>query len=106
MIGNDILHIDHPHRKTTANTPQDTDGMWHEAFQHAREVYVQILETLRVMYDVRVVFNPSNHDYMSGYFLADTLKSWFRNANNIKFDCSINHRKYLTYGNSLIATSH
>jgi len=34
--GNDILHIDTPHRKTTSGTPQDTEGMWYENFIMAK----------------------------------------------------------------------
>ena len=44
--GNDILHIDTPHRKTTSGTPQDTDGMWYENFLMAKKLYVDVLERL------------------------------------------------------------
>jgi hypothetical protein len=53
-----------------------------------------------------ISFNPSNHDYQSGFFLADVISSWFRNNKNITFDCSIAHRKYFAYGTSLIGTTH
>jgi hypothetical protein len=38
--------------------------------------------------------------------LADVIQSWFRNADNITFDCSIAHRKYFQYGLNLIGTTH
>ena len=104
--GNDILHIDTPHRKTTSGTPQDTDGMWFENFLTAKKLYVDVLETLINIADVHFTFNPSNHDYISGFMLAQTIESHFRNCNNITFDCSISHRKYFTYGNNLIGTTH
>lgn len=104
--GNDILHIDTPHRKTTSGTPQDTDGMWFENFLIAKKLYVDVLETLINIADVHFTFNPSNHDYISGFMLAQTIESHFRNCNNITFDCSISHRKYFTYGNNLIGTTH
>jgi hypothetical protein len=56
--------------------------------------------------DVHFMYNPSNHDYTHGFFLADSIKSWYRDCDNITFDSSINHRKYFTYGNSLIGTTH
>jgi|TARA_B110000046_G_C12938083_1_gene374502 hypothetical protein len=104
--GNDILHIDEPHRKTTAGTPQDTDGMWYENFLTAKKLYVDVLETLIAVADVHFVYNPSNHDYISGFMLSDSIQSWFRKSNNITFDCSIAHRKGFKYGKNLIGTTH
>jgi hypothetical protein len=43
---------------------------------------------------------------MSGFFLMDSLLSWYNNHPNIKFDHSPAHRKYTTYGKCLIGTSH
>jgi hypothetical protein len=104
--GNDILHIDTPKRQTTSGTPQDTDGMWYESFLIAKQLYVEVLELLMQIADVHFVFNPSNHDYTNGFFLADVIQSWFRNSPNITFDCSIAHRKYYIYGSNLIGTTH
>jgi len=104
--GNDILHIDCPSRKTTSGTPQDTDGMWYENFLNAKKVYVDALEMLLTVADVHFTFNPSNHDYISGFFLADVIKTHFRKCKNITFDCSISHRKYFKYHNNLIGTTH
>jgi len=68
--GNDILHIDTPRRTTTSGTPQDTDGMWYRNFLTAKQLYVDLLEKLIALADVHFVFNPSNHDYTHGFFLA------------------------------------
>lgn len=106
VIGNDILHIDVPSRKTTSGTPQDTDGQLHQIYLEGLDLYVQIIERLMGIADVEVVYNPSNHDYMSGYMLAQTLAAWFRLSKNVSFDVSIRHRKYTRYGENLIATSH
>ncbi len=104
--GNDILHIDTPQRKTTSGTPQDTDGMWYSNFLIAKKLYVDILEKLIKIADVHFTFNPSNHDYTNGFFLADVVKTHFRNCKNITFDTSISHRKYFVYGSNLIGTTH
>jgi hypothetical protein len=104
--GNDVLHIDSPKRQTTSGTPQDTDGMWYENFLTAKRLYVDVLEMLMQVADVHFVFNPSNHDYMSGFMLSDSIQSWFRKSKNITFDCSIAHRKGFIYGKNLIGTTH
>jgi hypothetical protein len=106
IIGNDILHTDNTKKTTTAGTPQDTDGMWHDNFNIALDMYVEAIETCLVVSDVQVVFNPSNHDYQTGYFLAQTVKAYFRNNVNVTFDVSLSHRKYFFYGSSLIGTTH
>jgi hypothetical protein len=76
--GNDILHIDTPRRTTTSGTPQDTDGMWYTNFLIAKKLYVEILELLIGVADVHFTFNPSNHDYTHGFFLADVIQTWFK----------------------------
>ena len=106
IIGNDVLHTDNPKRTTTSGTPQDTDGSWSDNFLTAREMHVEILEVLRELADVHVQYDPSNHDYMSGFFLADTISSWFHKDPSITFSCSLNHRKYFQYYNNLIGTTH
>lgn len=106
VIGNDCLHTDTPRRTTTSGTPQDTSGMWHEAFLAAKDMYVRMIERCVSVADVHVVFNPSNHDYMSGWMLAQTIEAYYRFHDNISFDTSIKHRKYTQYGNSMIGTSH
>lgn len=104
--GNDALHIDTPRRTTTSGTPQDTDGMWYDGFTRAKKLYIRVIETLLPLADVHFVYCPSNHDYQSGFFLADSIASWFSKAQNVTFDVSIAHRKYLLYGRNLVGFTH
>jgi len=104
--GNDILHIDTPDRKTSNGTQQDTDGMWYNNFLIAKRLYIEVLEKLIGIADVHFTFNPSNHDYTNGFFLADVIQTYFKDCKNITFDCSIAHRKYYTYHTNLIGTTH
>ena len=106
VIGNDVLHIDTPGGTTTSGTKQDVDGMWYDNFMAAKDLYIAIIERLVLEWDVHIMHNPSNHDYMTGFMLADTVYSWFRNHPNITFDVSMAHRKYYQYGNNLLSTSH
>jgi len=106
VIGNDVMHIDTTKTTTTSGTHQNVDGIWFENFMTAKSLYVKIIEMLVQEADVHIVHNPSNHDYMTGFMLADTIYSWFRKHPNITFDVSMAHRKYYAYGQNLIATSH
>jgi len=106
QLGNDMLHVDNTRRTTTSGTPQDTDGMWYEAYQVAKRTQIEIIEGLLLIADVHCVFNPSNHDYAMGYALFDSIVTHFAKAKNFTADGSMAHRKYLSYGNSLIGTTH
>lgn len=106
IIGNDVLHTDTPKRTTTAGTPQDTDGNWYDNFKIARGVYSAIISDLTTIADVHVIHCPSNHDYMSGFMLADALYCYFYNNDNVTFDVSMQHRKYAMYGDNMLAFSH
>jgi hypothetical protein len=107
IIGNDVLHIDNAKtRSTTSGTPQDTDGMWYDNFKIARGVYCHIINMLSTISDVHVIHCPSNHDYMTGFMLADAVNCYFHNNKNITFDVSNVHRKYVKYGKNLLNFSH
>ena len=106
VIGNDILHTDNHSRSTTKGTPQDTDGMWYDNFRTAKDLYIKVIETLMYVSPVNIMYNPSNHDFVNGFFLADTLSSWFSNVHSVKFDVSPSHRKYYVYGKNLIGGTH
>jgi hypothetical protein len=106
IIGNDILHTDTPRRTTTSGTPQDTDGMWYENFLNGVRLYVDVINTLKQVANVHVSYNPSNHDYTNGFFLAQLIETHFRLDKNVTFDVSISHRKYYVYGENLIGSSH
>lgn len=106
VIGNDVLHRDNPMNATTGGTRQDVDGMWWQAFKVAKDMYVSVIEHLVPIADVEVIFCPSNHDYASGYMLADSLSSWFHASKNVKFNCDIIHRKYVQYGLNMLCFDH
>lgn len=106
IIGNDVLHVDNANKSTTSGTGQDVSGMWYDNYKMARELYVAIIERLLAIADVHILHCPSNHDYVTGFMLADSIHSWFRNHPNITFDVSPAHRKYYQYGDNLLGASH
>lgn len=106
VIGNDILHTDTTFSTTTAGTKQDVSTQWWKMFQEAKNLYVRIIENLLTVAPVDVIFCPSNHDYMSGFMLADSISSWFHSCKDVTFDGRIAHRKYVKYGDNLLAFSH
>lgn len=106
LIGNDVLHIDGPNNTTSAGTRQDVDGMWYESFMKAKGVYIKVMEKLLSIAPLKVMQIPSNHDYLSGILLADSLQSWFHKCKDITFDCGPRYRKYHIYGKNIIGATH
>ena len=106
IAGNDILHTDTTKRTTTSGTPQDTDGSWFENYMKAQKLYIDILEMLVTVADVHFLHTMSNHDFMSGFFLAQSIEAFFSGNKNITFDCSPKPRKYYRYHNCLLGFSH
>lgn len=105
VIGNDVLHTDNGYT-TTKGTRQDTDGSWYENYKQARTLYAKCIELLLTVADVHVCHNPSNHDYVSGYMLADAIYCYFKDCKNVTFDITNANRKYYKYGVNMIATAH
>lgn len=106
VIGNDVLNTDNISKSTTKFTPQDTDKSWFTAFNIAKDCYVKCLELCLSVADVDVIHCPSNHDEMSGAFLAETVNAWFRKSKNITFNTSPKYRKYYQYYNNMIELEH
>lgn len=106
IIGNDCLHVDTPKHTTTSGTSQDTHLMWYDAFKVALELYRTAIEKLIQIAPVYVQYDPSNHDYQTGFFLAQTLQAWFSSSKSVTFNVSIAHRKYFNYGQNIIGTTH
>lgn len=106
VVGNDILHTELNTRATTKGTPQSVDGEWFKAYRAARELYVNTIEKLMLVGRVHVIHNMSNHDYNTGWLLADSLSCWFNKAVNVSFDIGRTYRKYYRYGNSMMVFTH
>lgn len=109
VLGNDVIHIDRPDKRTTAGTPQDTDGtlavMWDDAFAF----YVACIDMCREVAPVSLLYCPSNHDWMSGYFLARAIRAWYRDCPEVSatdYNTSLRHRKYFQFENNGFGFTH
>ena len=110
VIGNDIAHIDNPRRQTTGGTPQDTDGSLFTIFQVALRGYSRVVEeALRQELSIQIIFNPSNHDWILGYCIAQTVAARWKDHPNVTvtdYGVSEIHRKYVRFGLNIIGLSH
>ena len=109
VIGNDIAHTDDG-KGTTSGTPQDSSVTWFTMYRIAQRSYVRIVRMMLEMgLEVIPVFNPSNHDWRTGYAIAQSVGLLFERQGNVMvsdYNLSERHRKYLRFERNLIATSH
>ena len=106
VLGNDILHTDNAKGTTTSGTLMDQDGLWWQAYRAAKSACVTVIDALKDFAPVDVYFCPSNHDFVSGFMLLDSISSWYHKDPNVKFNCEMLHRKYYKYGSNLIGLTH
>lgn len=110
VIGNDIAHIDNPRRQTTSGTPQDTDGSIFTIHRAAQNAYIRVIEDcLAAGMGVTIIFNPSNHDWVLGFTIAQFVRAWFKDHPNVDvsdYAVSEQQRKYVRFGRNLIGFTH
>lgn len=106
VLGNDILHVDNAKQSTTSGTLMDCSSTFWNAYRVAKNCCVTIINELKKHAPVDVLFCPSNHDFVSGFMLLDSIASWFHHDKNVSFDCRMIHRKYYQYGQNLIGLTH
>lgn len=106
VVGNDLLNADDKLGRTTAGTPQSTDGRYQKTFVTARNMNVQAIERLRELGPVRVVMIPGNHDTLSLWCLGDSLECYFHTYSDVEIDNSPKPRKYFRFGDVLLMFTH
>jgi hypothetical protein len=107
--GNDSLHVDNNRATTTSGTPQSTTGSIFGMFDAMFRTWVWVIEQAATHAPVHVVFDPSNHPWVSDWMLNRAVMAWFNNDERVTFDVKMNdirHRKYQVYGCNLIGYSH
>lgn len=106
VIGNDIVHTDTVFGTTTAGTPQDKEGRWWEQFNMAVVSMTRVIDILWASSKkLNIVHVMSNHDYQTGYYLAQCLRAYFKDY-DINWDITANPRKYMLFGKSLLGFTH
>lgn len=109
VLGNDILHIDGAKPCTTSGTGQDTDGTIFQGFNDAKLALIDAIKECAKVADVDLVHCMSNHDWVMGWALSQSIGEHFRdhpNVNATDYNMSEAHRKYYRYGNNLVLLTH
>jgi hypothetical protein len=109
VLGNDILHVDNARNTTTSGTFQDSDGTVFQGYKDARMALTDAILQCSKVADVDLVHCMSNHDWIMGWTLSQTISSVLDthpNINATDYNMSEAHRKYYRFGSNLIGLSH
>lgn len=109
IMGNDILHVDNAQKTTTSGTPQDMDGSIFQGFKDAQRAIVDAIELCAKVADVDIIHTMSNHDWLIGWALSQSISAQLTNHPNVHFSeygMSERHRKYYRFGSNLFGLTH
>ena len=67
---------------------------------------VRVVDVLRQIAPVDILYIPANHDMTSSFQLAQYLKAWYKADKNVRIDDSPLPRKYYKYGDTLLVFAH
>ena len=105
-VGQDFFHFDTPRTTTTAGTQMDSDTRWEKMFVKGIELLVWVIERLRKIAPVEVLWIPGNHDQMLSYAATVGLSQRYSSIESVTVDLSATPRKYRLFGKNLIGYSH
>jgi len=106
-IGNDFFQVDTPSGTTTKGTYVETVAPWHEIYERGTQFIIDTISELRRLAPVDVIYIPGNHDKMTSYWLARTIKGHFRKTDSVTVDLDPrNPRKYREFGLGMVGFSH
>lgn len=102
----DVLHVDNNEQKTTNGTFQQTDGRLEKITECAEDMLIDGITILGRLAPVEFVHLCGNHDRLTGYMLARSVKNAFKHDGNVTFDISPNPIKSKVFGISLVVFHH
>ncbi|RUX60161.1 hypothetical protein [Mesorhizobium sp. M7A.F.Ca.CA.002.12.1.1] len=109
VLGNDILHVDNSRTTTTSGTYQDSDGTIFQGFKDAASALEVAIREASQVADVDLIHCMSNHDWLLGWTLSQTVAARLRDNPNVRgteYNLSEAHRKYYRFERNLFGLTH
>ena len=106
-LGSDFFHVDSWLGTTTKGTLVDSsDDRFQKVFKVGCQAVRHLIEYCRNIAEVECLWIPGNHDTATSWYMCQYLSAWFREDKHVTFDNSPLARKYLRFGNNLLAYTH
>ena len=106
--GSDAFHYNSEDKMTANFTPMATsaDDRMQKGFRVLCRCYQYGVEQLRKLAPVEVIYIAGNHDRIVAMFLTEWLAAKFDHDTEVKILNSPTHRKYISYGPTLLGYTH
>jgi hypothetical protein len=106
-IGHDLFHF----QNESGTTPMsgnllDVDGRLEKVWEVVEEAMIRAITRCAQIAPTKVYWIPGNHDPQLSFALCKTLSAAFRKTTHVEIDAKANHRKYHSYGKTLIGMTH
>ena len=105
-VGQDYFHFDNPKIQTTAGTQLDSDTRWKKMYSCGLELLIEMIEKLRKIAPVAILWVPGNHDEELSYTAVVALKHIYATSGDVKVDAGPAQRKYFLWEKNLIGFAH
>ena len=105
-IGHDFFHVSNFEHKTGNGTPQDVDGTYTQIVMEGCNLGGKMIELLRPLADVDVVWVPGNHDPESSMTAAIFLAARYEDAEDVNVHLRPGIRTYIRWRNNLMGHIH
>lgn len=105
-VGQDLFHINNHFSTTEAGTFQDTDSRLIKIFDVVQETLIEVIEDMRKVAPVDLLWVGENHGPMNSYFIMRVLNAYYSKTPDVTVDIVPKTRKYYRYGSTLIGFSH
>ncbi|WP_066719940.1 hypothetical protein [Clostridium sp. Marseille-P299] len=102
----DVLHVDNNNQTTTNGTFQQTDGRLEKITECAEDMLIDGITILGKLAPVEFVHLCGNHDRLTGYMLARSVRNAFKNDKNVTFDIAPDPIKHKVFGVALVVLHH
>lgn len=106
VAGQDYMNIDTIQGTTTKQTRQDMNEFYQVIYEKSFDLLIEIVEKLRAIAPVDIVYVKGNHDKLTTYTMVTALSRIYKDCEDVNVDNSMRQRKYKIIGNTLLGLGH
>jgi hypothetical protein len=105
-IGHDFFHVMSIQHRTTNDTPQDMDGTFLQMLLGGSRLFVKVIELLRQVCEVHIIWVPGNHDHESSMSAALYAAATYEDATDVHVHLNPGVRAYIQWEKNLMGHIH
>ena len=105
-IGHDFFHVTRSSHTTAHGTPQDMDGSYIQMIVEGCELASRMVDMIRQLAHVDIVWVPGNHDLESSMTVSMYLAAKYEDASDVDIHFRPGVRTYMKWGENLMGHVH